>query len=206
MRLPRRAQAPALYKIAPAAQITRVYDNSFDGNAFNPCMGRPTRFTHLQKADGSCLPTLYAATTLDGAAYETVFRGPAHKYSTVTRQSLNARSIAVLEPVRALHCVPLFTPELRGWGIEERALFLAKSGTYPECRALAQMAHRDNPGADGLIWSSVQDSGAFAMLLFGDRVAKEDLRVLSERRVDADHTALEDLRKAGQRAGWVISK
>ena len=75
---------------------------------------------------------------------------------------------------------------------------------YVHCRTLAFRAWRDNPGAHGLVWSSVRDSKADAMLLFGDRLNPSDLNVTSSRPVRADPTALNDLDIAGQRAGLTI--
>jgi hypothetical protein len=45
---------------------------------------------------------------------------------------------------------------------------------YPFCRGLAEMAWRDNPDADGIVWSSIRDSAARAMLLCGDRLDPAD--------------------------------
>lgn len=206
MELPNSASIARLHEVQSSTSLYRVHDERFDGNAFNPCMGGATRFTHLNDEDGTCVPTSYAATTLDGAAFETVFRGIPNKYQAVPRQLLDDRTISLLRTKRALKLVALFSPELKAWGLDPREVFAPSEQVYAFCRALGHLCWRDNPTADGLIWSSVQDSGAHAMLLFGDRMDADDLDIVSARCVRTDPTALADLEIAGSRGGWVISK
>lgn len=206
MDLPKTATVSKLHVLQGQTYLYRVHDERFDGNSFNPCMGDATRFTHLHDDNGDCVPTSYAATTLDGAAFETVFRGIPNKYQAVARQALDDRMISIVRPVRSLQLVPLFTPELKTWGLDHADIFAPRTEVYEFCRDLAFQCWRDNPTADGLIWASVQDSGAHAMLLFGDRLRTEDLHEVSSRCVRTDPTALDDLESAGSRGGWFISK
>ncbi len=206
MDLPKTATATKLHVCQVGTFLFRVHDERFDGNSFNPCGGDPTRFTHLFDEDGNCIPASYAATTLDGAAFETVFRGIPNKYQAVPRQLLDDRMISIVQPLRVLQLVPLFTPELKAWGLDQAEVFAPRTEVYDFCRALAFRCWRDNPEADGLVWSSVQDSGAHAMLLFGDRLQSNELNVVSSRCVRTDPTALDDLESAGSRGGWFISK
>lgn len=206
MDLPKTALSSKLYVCLEGTHLYRVHDERFDGNSFNPCMGDATRFTHLHDENGDCIPTSYAATTLDGAAFETVFRGIPDKYQAVPRQSLDDRMISIVQLRRSLQLVPLFTPELKAWSLNQANVFAPRTDVYDFCRQLAFRCWRDNPTADGLIWSSVQDSGAHAMLLFGDRLPSDDLTVVSSRGVRADPTALDDLESAGARGSWFISK
>lgn len=206
MDLPKSTKAQKLHVCQAATFLYRVHDERFDGNSFNPCAGEPTRFTHLRDENGECVPTSYAATTLDGAAFETVFRGIPNKYQAVPRQSLDDRMISVVQPKRALLLVPIFTPELKAWSLDQAEVLAPRSDTYTFCRALAHQCWCDNPMADGLIWASVQDSAAHAMLLFGDRLSGDDLTVVSSRCVRTDPTALDDLENAASRAGWFISR
>ena len=206
MDLPKTTTANKLHVCLEDTLLYRVHDERFDGNSFNPCMGDATRFTHLHAENGDCIPTSYAATTLDGAAFETVFRGIPHKFQAVPRQLLDDRMISIVQLQRSLQLVPLFTPELKAWSLNQAEVFAPHKDVYDFCRVLAFQCWRDNPTADGLIWSSVQDSGAHAMLLFGDRLQSEELAVISSRGVRTDPTALDDLESAGGRGGWFISK
>ena len=152
------------------------------------------------------MPTSYAATTLDGAACETLFRGIPNKYQAVPRQALDDRVLSVIRSKRDLRLVPLFTPELRGWGLDPARVFAPHEKAYVFCRSLGFRCWRDHPDADGMIWSSVRDSAAQAMLLFGDRIAPAELDVVSARSVRTDTTALDDLERAASRAGWFIAR
>ena len=206
MDLPTTATVSKLHLFQASAYLYRVHEERFGGNDFNRCEGGATRFTHRFDEHGGCVPTSYAATTLDGAAFETVFRGIPNKYQAVPRQSLDDRMISVVCPKRPLLLVPLFTPELKAWHLDQAEVFAPRVEVYDFCRALAFKCWRDNPTADGLIWSSVRDSGTHAMLLFGDRLSRKKLEIVSSRCVRTDPTALDDLESAGRRGGWFISK
>jgi hypothetical protein len=71
---------------------------------------------------------------------------------------------------------------------------------------LAEMAWRDNPDADGVAWSSVRDSAARAMLLFGDRLGPADFFVESVRLVETDPTLLDELNETAARCGSFIAR
>lgn len=206
MNLPDHAKIDRLFTLPMSTELFRVHDVRFDGTAFNPCMGKATRFTHLFDKDGNCIPTAYAATTLDGAAYETLFRGTPNKYQSIPRQTLDDRTVSSLLLKTDLRLVPLFTPELRKCGIEADEFFKSSITAYDICRDLCFRVWRDNPTAQGIVWSSVQDSGAQAMLLFRDRVEQSALVLNWSKSVRTDHTALDALEDAGSRAGWTITK
>ncbi len=206
MDLPTTATVSKLHVFQEGTYLYRVHDERFDGNSFNPCSGDATRFTHLHDGNGDCVATSHAATTLEGAAFETLFRGIPDKYQAVPRQLLDDRVISIVHSKRPLKLVPLFTPELKAWDLDQAEIFAPHTDVYAFCRDLAFRCWRDNPSADGLIWSSVQDSGAQAMLLFGDRLRSTELDVVSSRCVRTDPTALDDLESAGSRGGWFVSK
>lgn len=206
MELPATAVAPRLEVVAPGTRLHRLHHRDYAGARLNPCRGEPIRFAPIVDAAGACIPSLYAATSFDAAAFETVFRGPGGRFRTVPRQALDDRAATVLRPRRALSLVPLFTPELQGWGLDAPALFAPEARIYALCRRLAERLWRDNPAADGLIWASVRDSSARALVLFGDRVAETDFDVLSARQTRDDETLLADLAAAGRRASWVVAR
>ncbi|MXX88814.1 MAG: RES family NAD+ phosphorylase [Boseongicola sp. SB0677_bin_26] len=204
MRIPEVARVARLHPLPASTTLYRVHKANFAGNAFNPCKGGPSRFAPLHDGSGQCIPTSYAATTLDGAAFESVFHGIRDKYESVRREDLDKYSISSLETGPALDLVPFFTPELLRWRIDPSEFFRPSDAAYAHCRTLAFRAWRDNPGAHGLVWSSVRDSHADAMLLFGDRLSPSDLGLAASRPVRTDSTALADLETAGQRAGLTI--
>ena len=117
MRLPEDARVARLHPLPASTTLYRVHGADFAGNEFNPCKGEPSRFAPLHDGSGQCIPTSYAATTLDGAAFESVFRGIQDKYESVPREDVDKYTISSLETATALELVPLFTPELLRWGI-----------------------------------------------------------------------------------------
>lgn len=204
--LPASARIRKLHKISAASALYRNHHADYPGASFNPCGGDPTRFAPLRTPSGDCIPTLYAATTFDAAAYETVFREPPGPFASYPRQKLQRRGVSRIAPKADLHLVPFFTPELAGFRLKEAEVFRPVETVYASCRALAEMAWRDNPSAQGIIWSSVRDSQAHAMLLFGDRLAPGDFDVLDIRMVATDPALLDELSDAAERSGTFISR
>jgi hypothetical protein len=204
--LPASVQPANLFPVDPGTRLFRNHHRDFGGATFNPCRGGATRFAPLLTPDGACIPTFYAATTFDGAAYETMFRDPPSKYGGYRRQLIEDRGVSVIAPERTLRLVGLFTPELRRLGIPPEEMFQAHDSVYPFCRGLAEMAWRDNPDIDGIVWSSVRDSAARAMLLFGDRLVPADFSVESVRLVETDPTLLDELNETAARCGSFIAR
>ena len=112
MLLPDTARVAAPYRLAAGTELWRNHRVEYPGASFNPCEGEPTRFAPLRDAGGGCIPGFYAATTFDGAAYETVFRDAPHRFRPVLRQELDRRGVSILAPLQDLALVPLFTPEI----------------------------------------------------------------------------------------------
>lgn len=204
--LPASVRPAGLFTVDPGTRLFRNHHRDFGGATFNPCRGGATRFAPLLTPAGTCIPTFYAATTFDGAAYETMFRDPPSKYGGYRRQLLEDRGVSVIAPLRTLRLVGLFTPELRRLGVPPEEMFQAHDSVYPFCRALAEMAWQDNPDADGIVWSPVRDSAARAMLLFGDRLSPADFSVESVRLVETDPTLLDELTETAARCGSFIAR
>ena len=204
---------PAVYRparpvsLAAGTVLHRLHHVDLPGAGFNPCRGGATRFAPLHRPDdGACIPTLYAATTFDGAAYETVFRGPPGPFAAVPRQDLETRAASRIAPRVALDLVPLFTPELAAAGLDPAALFRPSASVYGLCRALALTAWRDNPAAHGLIWTSVRDNAAQAMLLFGDRLGADAFDTLDRRTIATHPDLLDAFVETAARGGYRISR
>lgn len=204
--LPASVRPASIFPVDPGTRLFRNHHRDFSGATFNPCRGGATRFSPIWTQAGACIPTFYAATTFDGAAYETIFRDPPSKYGGYRRQLLEDRGVSVIAPERTLRLVGLFTPGLRRLGIPSEEMFQAHDSVYPFCRDLAKMAWRDNPDADGIVWSSVRDSAAHAMLLFGDRLDSADFSVESVRLVETDPTLLDELSETAARCGSFIAR
>src|SRR5947209_17212454 len=97
---------PALHRVGlrPATLLHRIHRSGFAGNAFNPCLGRPSRFAPLRRPDGRCIPTLYAATTFECAVHETLFHEIQHdaKHKSIRFDEIENLDYAVLRPPREL--------------------------------------------------------------------------------------------------------
>lgn len=203
MKVPNPARVAQPVLLPAGTELHRLHHVDYPGPSFNPCKGDPTRFAPIFDGAG-CIPTFYAATTLDGAAYETIFRGIPNLYAGIPRQSLDDRGASIIAPRRDLTLVPLFTPELVGWGLDAATVFSPNASAYPFCQALALQIWQDNPAADGLVWSSVRDSAARAMLLFEDRCGAGNFDTRSVREVHTDPGLLSEIAEAGRRAGFTI--
>lgn len=204
--LPGRVRPARLHPLPTGTVLFRNHHVDYPGASFNPCLGEPTRFAPLSRPDGACIPTFYAATSFDAAAYETLFRGTPSPFAGVPRQDLDARGVSRIAPKRDLGLVPLFTPEIVGLGLDPQVVFRPSQLVYPACRRLAALAWRDNPAAHGVIWTSVRDNSAQAMVLFGDRLDRADFDEVDTRTTATDPGLLDALEAAGARAGFRIQR
>ena len=194
----------SLFALGRDTRLFRLHSERLAGNQFNPGLGS-SRFAPFKNDDGKVVPTLYAATTFDGAAYETLFRERPAKYQTFPRQKLYDRAASELTTTREIRLVSLFTPELTAWGINEADLFNFDESQYPCCRLLAARIWKENLGAGGMIWSSVRDSASNGMMFFQDRIEPDFLHVDETRFVCSNADLLDDLRTTAARAGITIS-
>lgn len=53
--------------------IHRIHKSEFIANSFNPCKGGIARFSPIKGKEGECIPSLYAAFSLEVSVYETIF-------------------------------------------------------------------------------------------------------------------------------------
>lgn len=160
-------------------QIVRCHDSRFGATEFNPGFGRG-RFHPFQERTGRGVPTLYGASSLEGAFSETLFhavsvRGPER---IVRRGSLKTMLVSTLAPARNLTLVQLHGYGLRRLGISRAELIDADSDRYGETVLWAQALHAWDESVDGLVWVSRQHDTSSALVLFGDRVRREHLRVI----------------------------
>jgi hypothetical protein len=59
--------------LAAGAIVHRIHDKGLRAEQFNPGINGDSRFAPIKTADGSRIPTSYAATTFGCAAFETIF-------------------------------------------------------------------------------------------------------------------------------------
>lgn len=152
------------------------------------------------------MPTLYAATSREAAAFESIFHDiePAAKFNTVRLDVVETRSVSRIAPKRDLLLAGLFTPDLKAWGISRGELIDTPKSTYGETVFWAQALHRARPDIDGLVWTSRQCDPERCVILFEDCVGESDFEVHDCIAVNANADLLLELRRYGHRARITI--
>lgn len=192
--------------ITKGTVLHRTHSAGFRSAQFNPCKGQPTRFAPFTDTAGECVPTVYAATSREAAAFESIFHDiePTAVFKTVRLDVVESRSVSRIAPQRDLLVAALFAPDLKAWGLSRGELIETPKSTYGETVLWAQAIHGARPDIDGLVWTSRQCDPERCVILFGDRVAEADFSVLDCIPVDADAGLLLELRGFGHRAGITI--
>ena len=206
-RPPARLADPNIVILPASALLHRVHARDFSTNRFNPCQGAPTRFAPVHDAEGNCVPSLFAADTLEAAIYETIFHDipVTAGRRTVPRTLIQSRTHGRLQVRRDLQLASLRGPDLRRWRMRRNSLITTSPSLYRDTARWAQAIHHQFPDVDGLLWTSSQCDPDTAYLFFGDRVAAGDLRIVQARDGLLDVTFLSDVRQAGQRSGISIA-
>jgi RES domain len=159
--------------------FVRCHDSSFGATEFNPGFGHG-RFHPFTGTEGEAVPTLYGASTLEGALSESIFhnvplRGPLR---SIRRSILRPMQLSVLTPRRELKLIQLHGFGLRRLGLSRADLIEAEVQHYSRTVSWAAAFHAWSQEVEGLVWVSRLHDTAFALVLFGDRVARADLKVV----------------------------
>ena len=203
---PTRLTEPNIAMLARGTVVHRVHALGFPGNTFNPCQGGPSRFAPIQNERGECVPSLYAATSLQAAIFETLFHDiPLEaRRKTIPRSSVEAREHTVLQLRRDLRLASLRAPALLKWRVTP-ALVWGPPMHYSATALWAKAVHDQFEDVKGMIWTSRRCDPDSAMLFFGGRTTEADLQIVSARD-GADASFLRDVRKAGEQAGVMITE
>lgn len=198
---------PNIVTLPAGALVERVHDRRYGAAQFNPCKGAPTRFAPIRDAHGECVPSLYAAGTVEAAIHETVFHDVpvGAGRATVPAGLVRTRAHSGLEVLRGLRLASLRAPDLRRWRVSRNSLIGAPPRLYPETASWAAAIHQRFPEVEGLVWTSSRCDPESAWLFFGDRSGPEDFRVAATRDGRGDASFLADVREAGRRCGIGIA-
>lgn len=198
---------PNLVEMASGSVLYRVHRRNFAGNGFNPCRGGPTRFAPIRDSRNRCIPSLYAGSTVAAAIYESIFHDipPSVLRKTVPRLVVEDTSLSALLTRRTLQLASLRAPDLMKWGIQRESLIGSLPTQYHRTAMWAKAIHEQFDFVDGLIWTSNRCDPDDALLLFGSRVAEEELAIVDVRG-GGDASFLNDVRKAGERSGIRITR
>jgi hypothetical protein len=180
-----RVRAAELDKQAAMLPATRVlhhlYRSSFAPESFNPGFGSG-RFHPFQDANGQTVPVYYAASSIEGAFCETLFRAMGdglHACQQVSGKLVSAYSHAKVRLCQPLQLARLSGSQLLRLGLTRAALLEPGPLHYPATAAWAQAIHAAYPALHGLSWVSRQHDLSTCYMLFGDRVAANPLAVMS---------------------------
>lgn len=207
----------AAYRWEADRPLLRVADDQFGATEFNPCQGEPTRFAPLV-VDGECVPTLYAADTLDAVLMESVFHDivldrPDGDSPEVYLADLTTVRRSTIAPRRDLRLGRLDDDALAALGVERGELIDTDADTYPDTVRWAEHAHErgaiDGQPLDGLIWHSRRarqglTTRDLAAVLFGDRVTRKELRSSATPVPLVTNTGLEELDAIANRLGVTL--
>jgi RES domain len=163
--------------VLPAGtELHRIYSRRYPGNAFNPSAERLNRFSPIFRR-GEVVPVLYAGESLESAIFETLLHNVAHG---ARRQTLRAKAIedkcyGSWITQRAVRVATLHAPDLARFRLTVDQLTATHSHYYPQTARWAEAIHTHHRDIDGLEWTSYRGGPARAFVLFGDRVAANDL-------------------------------
>lgn len=187
--------------------LHRIHSSRFGATQYNPTGGGNARFSPIRDATGQVVPTLYAGSTFHCAAMETVFHdvpyAPGFKAVQQRRFAGNLHSHVLLGS--DLQLVDLSSKALRLLGVPRSQLIDTDADHYPCTRQWAEAIHAFAPHAQGLRWVSRQDDEAVAIVLFGDRVAGNDLKAQAPSRdLLNDPVTFSDLLDLAERIGVLL--
>jgi hypothetical protein len=178
-----RRLAPPLLLQAPRL-VWRVHAARFSAAEFHPGGRGSARFSPIESSKGTPVPTLYLASTLDGALMESVFREvptPPGEYILDLDRLRDAQMVAsCLRVDRRLRLVDLSTKGLKRLGLTRARIVDTSVLEYARTRAFSARLHHTTK-AQGLVWTSKQDDNAKAYLLYGDRIPASALRIVEDR-------------------------
>ncbi len=170
---------PLIHVWERGKSLLRCHDSRFGATEFNPGQGGG-RFHHLMATSGEPVPALYGSNTPDGAFSETVFhnvpiRGLRRRIRLPMLRSL---MLSTLAPRRDLELAQLHGHGLRRLQVSRREIVETEANRYDWTRRWSEALHQSGGDLDGLVWVSRQHDTSLAVVLFGDRVAREDLEVV----------------------------
>jgi hypothetical protein len=171
---------PQIERWEAGRTIVRCHGVKYHERQFNPTT-HLARFRPLVDED-AVVPTIYGASDFAGAVSETVFhevpvRGPDRR---ILRSQIDQWVWSEVAPARDLQLVALHGTGLRRVQVAHGELIESGASDYADTVPWAVALYGTASAPDGLCWRSRQHNDAFALMLFGTRVAETDLVVLHE--------------------------
>ena len=194
---------PLAHEWPAGLALVRCHSSAYGATEFNPGRGSG-RFHPFAGAAGATVPTLYGSDSFDGALSETVFHdvpvaGPARR---VLAAVLVPVVVSTLAPRRTLRLARLFGYGLGRLGLTRAGLVETPDHSRPWPWAAA--LHAPGGRFDGLAWVSRQYDRALAVVLFGDRVGRDELEVVEPPLPLAAGPGFERVQEAAEAAGITV--
>jgi hypothetical protein len=185
----------------------RVHDPAFNGAACNSCVGDPTRFAPLATVAGDCLPTLYAAESLECATHESIFHDLPYDAPDkfVGFGKVTSRAISWIKVTTDLVVAGLHEPDLNRLNRTRAELIDTPRSAYLFTARWAEAFHLADPDISGLVWTSRRCDPETVYVFFEDRLPPGAL--VAKERVEVASSALHlrQIRDFAQRAGITIA-
>lgn len=180
----------------PAGRVMhRVHLQKYGPGQFNPGNAGNARFSPIVDDKGVVIPTIYAATTFDGAVMETIYRDvpyvPGSK--SVDKHRLDDQVHSKIQAGADLVLVDLSAVALRKLGVMKSQLIETEKDQYPGTRKWAEAIHSQHKHVQGLCWVSRQDDSARAVVLFGDRITGALVQTGTSRSLLTDAAAYQEI-------------
>jgi RES domain len=195
---------PLIMQWPAGSGMVRCHASEYGATEFNPrrSAGRFRPFVVNRRT----MPTLYGAESFEGALSETVFHdvpvtGPGRQ---ILISSLTSFLQSTIAPTRPLRLADLRGFGLRRIGTTRAALIDSPASEYPATAQWAKALYECPQQPDGIIWTSRQYDRAAALILFGRRVSRRELRVIDPPRPLAIGQGVEDVRASAEAAGILI--
>ena len=170
--------------LADGQELHRIHSDNYGGDEFNPGLKGNARFSPIRTTKDKPIPTLYAATTFEAAAMESVFHDVSHEpgFKQFDKNKLVDQEHSRLQVTQPLTLANLTSKPLRKLGVTRKQLIDTEKDQYPKTREWAEAIHAQYPDVQGLYWTSRQDDSAQAVMLFGDRIDDNALQTTGNSR------------------------
>jgi len=177
----------------PAGTVLhRFHSDAYLSHQFNDNPKAKARFSPLFDPAGSanCLRVIYAAQDVAVAAFESLLRDrtpyPSSSAKYANRERIGSKlfcgkAYSTLSISRDLTLAMLHSPDLRRYGAEPSQVTETLRKHYGDTAKWAQAFYDQCPGIDGLVWTSRQNNTGPCYLLFGTRIANNEINPITTR-------------------------
>jgi RES domain len=121
----------------------RIHDTVYKVESFNPSRQRNARFSPIRASAGEVIPTLYAATTPQGALMQTVFHDVPYKpgFKRISIERVKDKLSSSLVFLADLQLIDLGKVGLRRISIHPHEPIDTTEAHYPETRKWAELLY-----------------------------------------------------------------